>query len=123
MKVEVSNGDIVDRLTILLIKKEKIKDQNKLENIQREIDAIADVSDSIIPRESTQFIRLYNINKVLWNIEDSIREKERKSEFDDEFIQIARSVYFTNDERAEAKREINNLSASHIVEEKLYETY
>ena len=53
MKVEVSNGDIVDRLTILLIKKEKIKDQNKLENVQREIDAIADVSDSIIPRDST----------------------------------------------------------------------
>lgn len=123
MEIKVSNGEIVDKLTILLIKKQKIKDQDKLHNIQKEIDEIGRVSDSIVARDSKEFIRLYNINTVLWKIEDQIREKERNKQFDDEFVQLARSVYFTNDERSKAKRTINEMSASDIFEEKSYEAY
>ena len=123
MKIEVSNGEIVDKLTILLIKKDNIKDSEKLNNIEKEIAEIGSISDSIVSRDSKEFIRLHNINKGLWKIEDEIREKERAKQFDDAFIQLARSVYFTNDERAEAKRAINELSGSELFEEKSYEAY
>ena len=123
MKIEVSNGEIVDKLTILLIKKDNIKDSEKLKNIEKEIAEIGSISDSIVSRDSKEFIRLHNINKGLWKIEDEIREKERAKQFDDAFIQLARSVYFTNDERAEAKRAINELSGSELFEEKSYEAY
>lgn len=123
MKIEVSNGEIVDKLTILLIKKENIKNADKLKNINKEISEIEGISDGIVSRDSQEFIRLHNINKVLWKIEDQIREKERKKEFDDEFIELARSVYFTNDERADAKRVVNEISGSDIFEEKSYEAY
>ena len=123
MKIEVSNGEIVDKLTILLIKKDNIKDSEKLKNIEKEIAEIGSISDSIVSRDSKEFIRLHNINKGLWKIEDEIREKERAKQFDDTFIQLARNVYFTNDERAEAKRAINELSGSELFEEKSYEAY
>lgn len=123
MKIEVSNGEIVDKLTILLIKHEKIKDQQKLKNIKKEIEVIGEVSDSIVCRDSKEFLRLLNINKELWIIEDAIREKERRKEFDDAFIYLARSVYHNNDERAKVKRVINDLSESNLFEEKSYEQY
>jgi hypothetical protein len=123
MKIEVSNGEIVDKLTILLIKKDNIKDKVKLKNIEKEIDAIGGISDVIISRDSKEFIKLYCINKKLWKIEDDIRNKERKQEFDDTFVSLARDVYFTNDKRAEAKRAINELSGSNLIEEKSYEQY
>tara|TARA_R100000008_G_scaffold86093_1_gene77873 strand:- start:7344 stop:7715 length:372 start_codon:yes stop_codon:yes gene_type:complete len=123
MKIEVSNGEIVDKLTILLIKKEAIKNEDKLQNVQKEIDEIGHIADGIVARDSKEFVRLHNINRTLWGIEDQIREKERNRQFDDEFIQLARSVYFTNDERFKAKRVINELSGSNIFEEKSYEAY
>ena len=106
MKIEVSNGEIVDKLTILLIKEENIKSKDKLHNVRKEISEIGHIADSIASRDSKEFIRLYNINKALWKIEDQIREKERKKQFDDEFVQLARSVYFTNDERSKAIQEL-----------------
>ena len=106
MQIEVSNGEIVDKLTILLIKKENITDMQKLENITNEIVKIGSASDSIISRTSEEFINLYEVNKRLWQIEDSIREKERLQQFDKEFIELARSVYFTNDKRAEINIEL-----------------
>ena len=123
MKIEVSNGEIVDKLTILLIKQERIKDEAKLKNVKKEIEVIEKISDSIVSRDSKEFLRLLGINKELWAIEDHIREKERRKEFDDIFISLARSVYFTNDERAEVKRAINDVSRSNLFEEKLYEHY
>ena len=123
MQIEVSNGEIVDKLTILLIKKENITDMQKLENITNEIVKIGSASDSIISRTSEEFINLYEVNKRLWQIEDSIREKERLQQFDKEFIELARSVYFTNDKRAEIKRSINNISGSNLFEEKSYKDY
>lgn len=123
MQIEVSNGEIVDKLTILLIKKENITDIQKLENITNEIVKIGSASDSIISRKSEEFVSLYEVNKRLWQIEDSIREKERLQQFDKEFIELARSVYFTNDKRAEIKRSINNISGSNLFEEKSYKDY
>jgi len=123
MKIEVSNGEIVDKLTILLIKKKNINNIDKLKNINKEISEIENISDSIVSRDSQEFIKLHNINKVLWEIEDQIREKERKKEFDKDFIELARSVYFTNDERSKTKKAINDLSGSKLVEEKSYEQY
>lgn len=123
MKIEVSNGEIVDKLTILLIKSENIHDEQKLSNIQKEIDEIGSISDSIIERDSMLFAELYDVNKSLWEIEDKIRAKEKSKEFDSEFIGYARGVYYKNDERSSIKREINKLSNSKLVEEKSYKPY
>jgi len=123
MKIEVSNGEIVDKFTILLIKKENIKNADKVKNIEKEIEEIGTISDSIVSRDSEEFTRLYNINKILWDIEDNIRQKEKVKSFDDSFIQLSRSVYFTNDKRAEIKKAINEASGSRLFEEKSYGAY
>jgi hypothetical protein len=124
MKVEVSIGELVDKVSILSIKLKKIKDANKLANIKKEYDILAHAMQQAgITRESDEFKRLESINLKLWDIEDQIRTKEAKKEFDEAFISLARSVYFTNDERAEVKREINIKCGSGIVEEKEYVEY
>lgn len=125
MKIEVSNGEIVDKLSILKIKLKNIKDEDKLKNIQKEHDILNDALP-IIKKDCSPiefeilFNQLIDINKKLWDIEDRIREKESLSEFDDEFIQIARSVYKFNDFRSKVKKEINVLTKSELVEEKSY---
>jgi hypothetical protein len=125
MNIEVSHGEIVDKLTILQIKKENITDQSKLENIIKEHDYLFSIveNDLGISTESPEYLELLSINKELWIIEDDIRDKERNKEFDDEFIKLARSVYYTNDVRAKIKKEINLKYSSGFVEEKSYQTY
>ena len=123
MKIEVPNADIVDKLTILLIKKENIQDESKLINIHKEIDELLPICSQILSQDSSEFISLYNTNKAIWKIEDAIREKERNEDFDDEFIYLARSVYFTNDQRSKIKRAINEATNSRFIEEKSYEQY
>ena len=125
MKIEVSHGEIVDKLTILQIKKENITDPSKLENIIKEHDYLFSIveNDLGISTESPEYLELLSINKELWIIEDDIRDKERNKEFDDEFIKLARSVYYTNDVRAKIKKEINLKYSSGFVEEKSYQTY
>jgi len=125
MNIEVSHGEIVDKLTILQIKKENIKDQTKLENINKEYEYILSVveNDLRISTQSSDYLELLSINKELWVIEDDIRDKERKKEFDDEFIKLARAVYYTNDVRAKIKKEINLKFLSGFVEEKSYSDY
>jgi hypothetical protein len=125
MNIEVSHGEIVDKLTILQIKKENITDQSKLENIIKEHDYLFSIveNDLGISTESPEYLELLSINKELWIIEDDIRNKERNKEFDDEFIKLARSVYYTNDVRAKIKKEINLKYSSGFVEEKSYQTY
>ena len=105
MKIEVSNGEFLDKLSILEIKLEKIKDETKLKNVQKEYNYLKDISKEL-SYDKKMYEKLLNINHKLWNIEDDIREKERKKELDNYFIELARSVYFTNDERANIKREI-----------------
>jgi hypothetical protein len=125
MNIEVSHGEIVDKLTILQIKKENITDPSKLDNIVKEYDYLLSVveNDLSISTESPEYLELLSINKELWVIEDDIRDKERRKEFDDEFIKLARAVYYTNDIRAKIKKEINLKYSSGFVEEKSYQSY
>ena len=124
MKVEISNGDAVDKITILFIKINNIKDENKLINIKKEYNYLTNLLQNIgIDENSDLYCKLCSINKELWDIEDKIREKENKKEFDEEFISLARKVYVTNDKRCEIKKQINIETKSKFVEEKSYEDY
>jgi hypothetical protein len=124
MKVEVSIGELVDKVSILSIKSKKIRDKNKLSNIVKEYDILVrSMEEAGIRLTADEFKRLEEINLRLWDIEDQIRIKESQKKFDDEFIRLARSVYFINDERSEVKREINIKYGSGIIEEKEYVEY
>ena len=123
MKIEVSNGEIIDKLTIIRIKLERIKDKTKQLNLQNEYNELFKASSSVIKTSDTLYIALYNVNCELWDIEDHIRDLERKKDFGAEFISTARSVYIKNDKRAELKREINIRTSSGLIEEKSYEKY
>lgn len=125
MKIEISNGELLDKLSILNIKLNKITDKNKLINITKEQSYIKQICKNLF--ESIDICQLFeilcDINLELWNIEDAIRNKERHQTFDEEFIVLARNVYIKNDARAKIKKEINVLTESHFVEEKSYEKY
>lgn len=124
MEIEVSNGDLVDKITILQIKLQRIVSPQKLSNIQREYDLLHKKMAAINMDESADtYQRLLEVNMKLWDIEDQIRIKESKREFDDGFILLARSVYVENDKRSEIKRKINLQTGSQIVEEKEYVQY
>ena len=123
--VPVSDGELIDKYTILEIKTERIKDTNKKEKAKKEFDLLKYCVDELSTSYNIVEIidELKEVNKSLWDIEDDIRKKEKCKEFDDEFIQLARSVYITNDRRAEVKNKINNATKSEIVEVKSYEKY
>ena len=123
MKIEVSNGEIIDKLTIIQIKIERIKDKVKLVNLKNEYDELKSVSASIISNKDSLYTALYDVNCELWDIEDHIRNLERNKDFGDDFIAAARAVYFKNDRRSEIKREINLKTSSGLIEEKSYEKY
>ncbi len=124
MKIDVSIGELVDKVTILEIKTERIKSKEKLINIKNEYNTlIKDMIKIGINTSSDFYSRLKLINMELWEIEDNLRIKESNQEFDDEFIKLARSVYFKNDERALIKREINLKFNSDFFEEKEYVDY
>jgi hypothetical protein len=125
MNIEVSHGEIVDKLTILQIKKENITDPSKLDNIIKEYNYLLSVVeiDLGISTSSPEYLELLSINKELWVIEDDIRDKERQKEFDDDFVKLARAVYYTNDVRAKIKKEINLNYSSGFIEEKSYQSY
>ena len=126
VKLEISIGEFFDKITILEIKKEQISDAEKLVNINNELDALNALLDDLpfsridVEKEVSE---LKKINEELWVIEDDIRDKESQKTFDQGFIDLARSVYFTNDRRSDVKREINIKLGSDFVEEKSYEEY
>lgn len=129
MKIETSNGEIIDKYTILEIKKSEIKDADKLKNICNEYDTLQEnvnaIYDMVSSKEELKkmHLSLLEINKKLWKIEDDIRECERTKDFSQAFIDLARAVYFTNDERSVVKKQINTLTGSNLVEEKSYKDY
>ena len=123
MKIEVSNGEIADKLSIIEIKLEQIKDESKLKNLRNEYAVLDEAVSKIIKKDHELYIALLNINKELWDIEDTIRDLERAKDFGDEFVKTARAVYFTNDKRSDIKRKINELTGSNLVEEKSYQKY
>ena len=119
----ISIGELVDKITILEIKKIKLQN-SKLENVLKELSFLRKLMEKHqIEITDDLFTQLKEINLTLWNIEDQIRIKEKNKEFDNIFIELARSVYFKNDIRAEIKKKINQLSNSEITEEKSYAEY
>ena len=126
IQVPVSHGELIDKITILQIKSERIADQAKLANVRTELDMLEATwsADAASATDiSDERARLKAVNEALWDIEDSIRLKEKARAFDAEFVELARSVYFRNDERAAIKREINLKLGSQLVEEKSYQDY
>jgi hypothetical protein len=123
-QILISDGEILDRFSILAIKQIKISDKIKLSNIENEIDHLGPIFLKILgldPDIETLYNNLKSINEKLWIIEDSIRIKEKLQQFDSEFIDLARQVYITNDKRANIKKEINLKTKSYLVEEKSHE--
>lgn len=126
IKVPVSPGELIDKITILQIKSERMTDPAKVANVRVELGLLEDTwrrSGHANTDIAQQWASLKRINEKLWVIEDDIRDKERAGAFDKEFIELARAVYVTNDERAAVKREINTRLGSRIVEEKSYKEY
>ena len=126
VKVDVAPGELIDKITILLIKSERMDDPDKIANVQLELDILQAIHESSIPGSPALdglTAKLKRVNEALWEIEDDIRACEAKRDFGDTFVQLARSVYRTNDERAQLKRDINVLLGSQILEEKSYKPY
>ena len=121
----ISLGELVDKISILMIKKKNISDSIKLEHVAKELEFLQKTLKEYISEDKiNKFIEeLVNINSKLWKIEDDIRECERNKLFDQTFIDLARSVYFTNDQRAKIKNDINKYFGSELVEVKSYKEY
>jgi hypothetical protein len=126
INVSISVGELIDKITILEIKAARIKDTPKLENVHKELELLTNTwltSGRASAQISRKHEALKAVNEALWDIEDEIRIKEAKGQFDDRFIELARAVYVNNDRRAALKREINLALGSKIIEEKSYPDY
>jgi hypothetical protein len=124
--VPISPGELLDKITILRIKSARMTDETKLRNVRLELQLLEQTwrdSGAAIPEVAADETELQRINEALWEIEDKIRDKELAREFDAEFIELARAVYVTNDERAAVKKRVNLALGSRIVEEKSYKPY
>tara|TARA_Y100000590_G_scaffold244486_1_gene274773 strand:- start:267 stop:668 length:402 start_codon:yes stop_codon:yes gene_type:complete len=123
---EISPGDLLDKISILEIKLEKITDENNLKEVKKEYEMLKKIQNSSIEFDEkiqNLFNLIKDINTTLWNIEDKIRIHEKKKDFSKDFIELARNVYLNNDKRAKIKSEINNLLESNIKEVKQYTDY
>lgn len=125
INVPISPGELLDKITILEIKSENIEDKEKLANVKIELKLLSQIWENSNPDSDLEPLKqeLKNNNKALWDIEDKIRIKESNKEFDQAFIELARSVYIQNDKRADTKKKINLKLGSMIVEEKSYADY
>ena len=124
--VQVSWGELIDKMTILEIKEQRLKSSNAVANVRRELATLASVvHDILLQRRDLASVKtqLRSINEALWDIEDKIRAKEAAKSFDQQFVELARSVYVNNDKRGDLKRQINALLDSELVEEKQYTLY
>jgi len=131
MKIDISIGEAIDRLTILKIKLLRIDNYEKLTNVRKEHLLLEKTINNEYPDidifplrvDHPLFGKLYEVNLQLWDVEDKLRDKEREKKFDADFIELARSVYYLNDKRAEIKKEINIEYKSELIEEKSYQKY
>ncbi len=124
--VPVSPGEVLDKITILEIKSERIPEEGKLLNVRRELALLREVwAEKVVDDKNIRRMhaQLKEINEALWEIEDAIRDEERLQRFEERFIELARNVYFTNDRRSRVKKELNTYLGSEIVEEKSYKDY
>jgi hypothetical protein len=123
---EISTGELFDKISILEIKKNKIKDKTKRNIVLKELSSLQETVNENIEKSKSLtelYKKLKTVNLKLWKIEDDIRNCERKRKFEDKFIKLARAVYFTNDERSRVKNKINSLTKSNISEVKSYKKY
>lgn len=124
-KIEVSSGEVLDKVSILEIKRKHATSKDVYENVSNEFFSLWDVYYNLMLDNGNEIQTLYDqlskVNQTLWDVENDLRKKESQSLFDDEFTQLARKVYEENDKRAKIKREINLLTKSEIIEEKIYE--
>ena len=126
VKIDISPGELIDKITILEIKSERMDDAEKLKNVRFELDVLTTCMQEQIAdvaRISALHADLKTINEALWDIEDDIRDCERQQDFGAEFVRLARAVYVTNDKRAAVKKQINVALGSDLVEEKSYVAY
>ncbi len=127
IQINISVGELIDKITILQIKKDKITNLEKVEKVSYELELLENSLNSFKTAETEELKKLMNelkiINEKLWGIEDDIRLLEKNKKFESEFIELARSVYKTNDERFEVKNKINKLFSSNVEEVKSYEEY
>ena len=126
VNVPISLGELLDKISILEIKNKKILNESKILNIEKELNSLNKVLDELninLSESNMLYNKLYKINLTLWEIEDSIRVFEKNDDFGEKFIELARAVYITNDQRFEVKNDINKLFNSEYVEEKSYEDY
>ena len=124
--VPVSSGELIDKITILKIKKKKIFNKSKLKNINNELSLLNEIYKNNFKNNKKLLLyekKLIKINKKLWDIEDKIRFLESKKNFNQQFIDLARAIYINNDERSEIKKKINQLTGSRLIEEKSYKSY
>jgi hypothetical protein len=124
MKVEISTGELIDKISILEIKLLNIKDPSKIINVYKELQALNIHFQELLDEHGSKikdlYIKVSNVNKTLWDIEENIRKKESLKEFNEEFVELARQLYLVNDQRTNLKKEINLLTKSEFVEEKSY---
>ena len=125
INIPVSFGELLDKISILIIKQKNIVDDQKQNHIKNELEALNNTLNNSISRsQAKEYIeRLIEINSELWSVEDEIRDCERKKQFDKNFINLARKVYITNDKRSKIKLEINKIFGSKLIEVKSYEKY
>jgi hypothetical protein len=124
--VEIAPGELIDKITILEIKSERIADAGKLKNVRVELQVLEAARDAAMAASAELAdltAQLKQVNEALWEIEDAIRDCERGQDFGPKFIELARSVYHSNDRRAALKRQINELLGSKLIEEKSYAAY
>ena len=127
IKIKISVGELFDKISILEIKKNKIKNSLKLDNIHKEHKLLNEICDNLYSKNDKQFYKfkkmLFDVNSKLWEIEDKIRIHEKESKFDEDFIKLARQVYKVNDERFKIKTLVNEYYNSDLIEEKEYVNY
>ncbi len=124
--VPVSPGEVLDKITILEIKSERMTDPAQLAHVRRELELLRATWESVVDADEAVeklHAELREVNEALWDIEDEIRDKEREKAFDERFVELARSVYITNDRRSRVKKALNLHLGSQIVEEKSYKDY
>ena len=126
IRIPVSSGELIDKISILKIKRKKIVNKSKLQNINNELSLLNKIYKNNFKKNKKILLyekELIKINKTLWNIEDKIRFLESKKNFNQQFIDLARAIYINNDKRSEIKKKINQLTGSRLIEEKSYKSY
>ena len=126
IKIPVSSGELIDKISILKIKRKKIINKSKLQNINHELSLLNKIYKNNFKKNKKILLyekKLIKINKKLWDVEDNIRLLESKKKFNQKFIDLARAVYINNDQRSEIKKKINELTGSYLIEEKSYKLY